>query len=288
MSYLSIVKPHPTFVVLGDSAAYGTGDEVQTGVFRGWAGFLSENFQEGCDYFNFSRPGAKSSEVAQVQLEKALKLNPDICAVIVGGNDLLRNGFDPILLHENLQYICRNLLTIGSEIIMVELHDPLQLLKLPKLLGRVLNKRVNAVNAVYRKIALEFELISVKTRNIEDVHNLRNWHIDRMHPGPAGHFMLARNIAEQLRRRGWAISIPAKFEVNIKSRSEKIKWMLRNGTPWFLKRSVDLLPAAAILMVIESIKLLIEKVKPAMVKSELSFLYQIESDPERIELLLAS
>jgi len=201
---------------------------------------------------------------------------------------LLRNGFNPILLHENLQYICRNLLAIGSEIVMVELHDPLQLLKLPKLLGRVLNKRVNAVNAVYRKIALEFEIVSVKTRSIEDVHNLRNWHIDRMHPGPAGHFMLARNIAEQLRKRGWAISIPAKLEVNVKSRSEKIKWMLRNGTPWFLKRSVDLLPAAAILMVIESIKLIIEKIKPAKAKSELSFLYQIESDPAKIELLLAS
>ena len=285
---LELVKPHPTFVVLGDSAAYGTGDEVQTGVFRGWAGFLSENFQEGCDYFNFSRPGAKSTEVAEIQLEKALKLNPDICAVIVGGNDLLRNGFNPILLHENLQYICRSLLAIGSEIVMVELHDPLQLLKLPKLLGRVLNKRVNAVNAVYRKIALEFEIVSVKTRSIEDVHNLRNWHIDRMHPGPAGHFMLARNIAEQLRKRGWAISIPAKLEVNVKSRSEKIKWMLRNGTPWFLKRSVDLLPAAAILMVIESIKLIIEKIKPAKAKSELSFLYQIESDPAKIELLVAS
>jgi lysophospholipase L1-like esterase len=285
---LELVKPHPTFVVLGDSAAYGTGDEVQTGVFRGWAGFLSENFQEGCDYFNFSRPGAKSSEVAEIQLEKALKLNPDICAVIVGGNDLLRNGFNPILLHENLQYICRNLLAIGSEIVMVELHDPLQLLKLPRLLGRVLNKRVNAVNAVYRKIALEFEIVSVKTRSIEDVHNLRNWHIDRMHPGPAGHFMLARNIAEQLRKRGWAISIPAKLEINVKSRAEKIKWMLRNGTPWFLKRSVDLLPAAAILILIEAIKVVIEKIKPAKVKSELSFLYQIESDPERIQLLLAS
>lgn len=285
---LELVKPHPTFVVLGDSAAYGTGDEIQTGVFRGWAGFLSENFQEGCDYFNFSRPGAKSSEVAQIQLEKALKLNPDICAVIVGGNDLLRNGFNPILLHENLQYICRNLLAIGSEIVMVELHDPLQLLKLPKLLGRVLNRRVNAVNAVYRKIALEFEIVSVKTRSIEDVHNLRNWHIDRMHPGPAGHFMLARNIAEQLRKRGWAISIPSKFEVNVKSRAEKIKWMLRNGTPWFFKRSVDLLPAAAVLMIIESIKVLIELVKPTKVKSELSFLHQIESDPERIQLLLAS
>lgn len=285
---LELVKDRPTFVVLGDSAAYGTGDEVQTGVFRGWAGFLSENFQEGCDYFNFSRPGARSSEVAQAQLDKALKLSPDICAVIVGGNDLLRNGFDPILLHENLQNICRKLLAIGSEIVMVELHDPLQLLKLPRLLGRVLNRRVNAVNAVYRKIALEFEIVSVKTRSIEGVHNLRNWHIDRMHPGPAGHFMLARNVAEQLRKRGWAISIPASFEVVLKSRAEKINWMLRNGTPWFLKRSVDLLPAAVILMVLEAIKILIEKVNPKKDKSELSFLYQIESDPAKIQLLIAS
>jgi len=57
------VRNYPTFVVLGDSAAYGTGDEISAGVFRGWAGFLAEAFQDGCDYFNFSRPGAKSIEV---------------------------------------------------------------------------------------------------------------------------------------------------------------------------------------------------------------------------------
>ena len=84
------VKPYPTFVVLGDSAAYGTGDEINVGQFRGWAGFLADAFQEGCDYFNFSRPGAKSTEVLTNQLPKALRQNPDICAVIVGGNDLLQ------------------------------------------------------------------------------------------------------------------------------------------------------------------------------------------------------
>jgi hypothetical protein len=31
--------------------------------------------------------------------------------------------------------------------------------------------------------------------------------------------------------------------------------MLRNGTPWFLKRSVDLLPAALFLMAAEIIKM---------------------------------
>jgi len=285
---LYLVKSHPTFAVIGDSAAYGTGDEIAPGQFRGWAGFLSDNFRDGCDYFNFSRPGAKSTEVATIQLDKVLKQQPDICAVIVGGNDILRNDFDPILLHKNLQYICRSLLEIGSEIVMVELHDPLQLLKLPKLIARVLNKRVNAVNAVYRKIALEFDVVSIKTRKIPAVHQKSNWHIDRMHPGPAGHFILARFIAEKLKQRGWAINLPAVLNIRQTSKKEKILWLLRNGTPWFLKRSLDLLPAAIFLMVVEALKIAKEFVLPSKENKELDFLYQIESDPAVIQQLLAS
>lgn len=285
---MDVVRAHPTFVVVGDSAAFGTGDEIATGKFRGWAGFLADAFQDGCDYYNFSRPGAKSIEVLQKQLPKALREKPDICAVIVGGNDLLRNGFDPIALYNNLRTCCQQLLAMGSEVIMVELHDPNKLLKLPSLMRRVLGRRVNAVNAVYRKVALEFEVITVKTRAINDVHNLGNWHIDRMHPGPAGHFMLARNIAEQLRRRGWAISLPYQLSITDKSRAEKIKWMMRNGTPWFLKRSVDLLPAALILMIFELCRVVFEKFNPENKAAELPFLSQIEPDPIKLALLKAS
>lgn len=285
---MDIVKSHPTFVVLGDSAAYGTGDEIKAGQFRGWAGFLADAFQEGCDYFNYSRPGAKSNEVVATQLPKALRQNPDICAVIVGGNDLLRNNFDPVLLYNNLRSCCQQLLAMGSEIIMVELHDPNQLLKLPKLMRQVLSRRVNAVNAVYRKVALEFEIVTVKTRAINNVHDRKNWHIDRMHPGPEGHFMLARNIADQLRKRGWAISLPYQLTLTHRSRSEKITWLLRNGTPWFFKRSFDLLPAAMILMIFEFCKSILEKIYPARKSGDLAFLSKIESDPTKIELLKAS
>jgi lysophospholipase L1-like esterase len=285
---MDLVRSHPTFVVLGDSAAYGTGDEVKAGQFRGWAGFLADAFQEGCDYFNYSRPGAKSNEVLAIQLPKALRQNPDICAVIVGGNDLLRNNFDPVLLYNNLRSCCQQLLAMGSEIIMVELHDPNQLLKLPKLMRQVLRRRVNAVNAVYRKVALEFEIVTVKTRAINNVHDRKNWHIDRMHPGPQGHFMLARDIANQLRKRGWAISLPYQLTLTYQSRSEKITWLLRNATPWFFKRSFDLLPAAMILMVFEFCKTILEKIYPAGKTGELAFLSKIESDPTRIELLKAS
>lgn len=285
---MDLVRSHPTFVVLGDSAAYGTGDEIKAGQFRGWAGFLADAFQEGCDYFNYSRPGAKSSEVLATQLPKALRQNPDICAVIVGGNDLLRNNFDPVLLYNNLRSCCQQLLAMGSEIIMVELHDPNQLLKLPKLMRQVLGRRVNAVNAVYRKVALEFEIVTVKTRAINNVHDRKNWHIDRMHPGPQGHFMLARNIADQLRKRGWAISMPYQLTITHRTRSEKITWLLRNGTPWFFKRSFDLLPAAMILMIFEFCKSILEKIHPARKSGELAFLSKIESDPTKLELLKAS
>ena len=285
---MDIVRSHPTFVVLGDSAAYGTGDEIKAGQFRGWAGFLADAFQEGCDYFNYSRPGAKSNEVVATQLPKALRQNPDICAVIVGGNDLLRNNFDPVLLYNNLRSCCQQLLAMGSEIIMVELHDPNQLLKLPKLMRQVLSRRVNAVNAVYRKVALEFEIVTVKTRAINNVHDRKNWHIDRMHPGPQGHFMLARNIADQLRKRGWAISLPYQLTLTHRSRSEKITWLLRNGTPWFFKRSFDLLPAAMILIMFEFCKSILEKIYPARKSGDLAFLSKIESDPIKIELLKAS
>jgi hypothetical protein len=72
------------------------------------------------------------------------------------------------------------------------------------------------------------------------------------------------------------------------SKKDKIIWLLRNGTPWFLKRSVDLFPVALILVLVETIKSVKEFVLPSNEDRELAFLYQIESDPAVIQQLLAS
>ena len=242
-----------TFAVIGDSAAFGTGDFDETGNPRGWAHYLKENFREDVNYFNFSRPGAKSTEVKDAQLPQALNVEPDICAVIVGGNDLLRNGFDPALLHKNLIETCLELFSKGSEILMVQLHDPGELLRIPTLLKRVLRRRVDSVNSVYESVARELDVLLIRTREIPDVHNLRNWHIDRMHPGPFGHQLLAREMAIALRKRGWNVSLPLVKEEKCAAKSARVIWLIRNGLPWFLKRSVDLLPVAILLMAIEAL-----------------------------------
>jgi len=253
---MSIILPSLTFTVIGDSAAFGTGDFDKDGNPRGWGYYLSQVFKDHTSYFNFSRPGAKSSEVREVQLAKAIESEPDICAVICGGNDMLRNGFNPEELHQNLSQTCHTLLSRGSEVLMVQLHDPNQLLRVPRLLKRVIRRRVEAVNAVYERVAQECDVILIRTRNIPNVHDLRNWHIDRMHPGPYGHQLLAREMAKELQNRGWEIALPDVQPLDLQSRAEKILWLIKCGTPWFLKRSVDLLPAALILMAWELCKII--------------------------------
>jgi lysophospholipase L1-like esterase len=255
---MTIILPSLTFTVIGDSAAFGTGDLDENGNPRGWGYYLSQVFRDHTSYFNYSRPGAQSSEVREIQLQKALETEPDICAVICGGNDMLRNGFDPEILHKNLLETCNELMIRGSEILMVQLHDPNELLRVPKLLKRVIRRRVDAVNAVYENVAHELDVILIRTRNIPNVHELRNWHIDRMHPGPYGHQLLAREMAMALKGRGWDIELPEVRNREAESRKAKILWLIKNGTPWFLKRSVDLLPAALILMVWEACKVIKE------------------------------
>lgn len=244
----------PNFVVLGDSAAFGTGDVDFEGKPLGWGARLAATFSQGCNYKNFSRPGAKSSEVLEKQLPLALEAKPDICAVVAGGNDLLRNGFSPTLLHANLKATAEKLINNGTTVVMIELHDPNQLLRLPKLLKQVLKRRVDAVNAVYRKLAEELDILLIPTRQLDDVHNIRNWHIDRMHPGPNGHQLLTQAIAAELAKRDWNIQIP-QIQLHVRENTKaQWAWFVKNGAPWFLKRSVDLLPAALILMAIEAVR----------------------------------
>ena len=247
------MKGVATFAVLGDSAASGVGDTDSNGISRGWSYYLAKNFKDPLVYVNFSRPGAKSDEILHDQLPKAILHSPSITAVIVGGNDALRNGFSPEHLHHNLRSTIKQLKAIGSEVLLLQLHDPTLIVPMPKTLGTVLRRRINAVNQVTQAIAAEFGTEILRTRELEGIYERKVWHIDRMHPSKFGHQLLAHHFREILSKR-WEIS-PIHLEpIVIRPKAESIKWMLRNGTPWFLKRSVDLLPAAIYLIACEHLR----------------------------------
>lgn len=242
-----------TFAVLGDSAASGVGDTDGNGNSFGWSYYLAKNFKDPLVYINLSRPGAQSDEILHDQLPKAIIHSPSITAVIVGGNDALRNGFSPQMLHQNLRATIKALKAIGSEVLLLQLHDPTLIVPMPKTLGIVLSRRINAVNQVTQAIAAEFGTELLRTRELDGIYERRVWHIDRMHPSKFGHQLLAHHFREILSKR-WEILPISLDPITAKPKIESIKWMLRNGTPWFLKRSVDLFPAALYLIACEHLR----------------------------------
>jgi len=204
-------------------------------------------------YINASRPGAQSKEVLHEQLPKILIHEPQLVAVIVGGNDLLRNGFSPKVFEENLNETLARIEEIGATSMLLELHDPTVIVPMPRLVARVCRRRVNAVNQITRKLARRYSSILLETRSLDGIYQREKWHVDRMHPSKIGHQFIADNYSHLLRIRGFEVD-SVKFSLtNNRSRRDSIMWMVKNGTPWFLKRSLDLLPAILFLSIVELI-----------------------------------
>jgi hypothetical protein len=93
----------------------------------------------------------------------------------------------------------------------------------------------------------------LETRSLEGIYQREKWHVDRMHPSKMGHQFIADNFAHLLRMRGFEVGNVKFTRSNNRSRRDSIIWMLKNGTPWFLKRSLDLLPALLFLSIVELI-----------------------------------
>ena len=242
-----------TFAIIGDSAASGVGDSDVHGNHFGWGYHLAQAFTEPLVYINASRPGAQSNEVLHEQLPKILIHEPQLVAVIVGGNDLLRNGFSPKVFEENLNETLARIEEIGATSMLLELHDPTVIVPMPRLVARVCRRRVNAVNQITRKLARRYSSILLGTRSLDGIYQREKWHVDRMHPSKIGHQFIADNYSHLLRIRGFEVD-SVKFSLtNNRSRRDSIMWMVKNGTPWFLKRSLDLLPAILFLSIVELI-----------------------------------
>jgi lysophospholipase L1-like esterase len=242
-----------TFAIIGDSAASGVGDSDSQGNYFGWGYHLAQAFTEPLIYINASRPGAQSKEVLHEQIPKIVFHNPELVAVIVGWTDLLRNGFSPQVVEENLNETLGHIEKMGATSMLLELHDPTQIVPMPRLVARVCRRRVNAVNQSTRKLARRYSSVLLETRSLDGIYQREKWHVDRMHPSKMGHQFIADNFAHLLRMRGFEIGNVKFSASNNRSRKDSIIWMLKNGTPWFLKRSLDLLPAILFLSITELI-----------------------------------
>lgn len=248
------LKPNLRVVALGDSSVYGIGDiggkESQTGF--GWTGRIAYDLQ-ATKYLNLSKNGARALDVFNEQLPSAISVRADLALICVGGNDALRNNFDPVKVAHNLYRTVSELEENGSVVVLLALHDPSRIAPAPKAIKRVLLDRALQVNAALKWVSSKTSAFVVETIDKDLIYDRNLWHIDRMHPGPRGHQFIADLVRREL-------SLPRRSKEKLptesnRERKAKTVWLLTNGFKWFARRSIDLLPALIYLLIKDALRL---------------------------------
>lgn len=250
-----------SLVVLGDSVGFGVGDEDSVHPHKGVGGFLHQALVDFTDYFNYSRPGARMREVFEVQLPRALNHDPDVVVLIAGGNDVLRQNFDPTDIYWSLYGTITTLRQRGVDVLTMKLHDPNKKIRLPKRLARLLNQRVETLNRVIADVSELLGARCLDVRQIGTTYDKHMWHVDRMHPSRIGYHVLAEHFARMLADAGHSVCQLSTPRTRVRTRKENIQWMLRMGLPWFLKRCKDLFPGVGYLLILETSKDVVRAVR---------------------------
>ena len=239
------------FAALGDSVTSGYGDPMPGGGWRGWAVLLNEALRP-TEFHNLAVSGARVADVADRQLPAALALRPTLASVLVGMNDTLRGDFDARALGRSLTDMVAQLTDRGATVLTARLPDPGRMFSLPGAIARPLDRRMRALNDELDEIATAFRTIHIDLASVPEERT--NWSVDRLHPSERGHRLLAYRFAVALRDAGHPVgTLPGLEATNPEpTLAQRAWWMATQGNRWLLRRSTDLLPALA-RMVIEEL-----------------------------------
>jgi len=228
-----------TVVAIGDSITLGVGDGVdRPSGDVGWAAHAAVAL--GASRFaNLARNGTRARDLAAGQVGAASALDPDVVLMTVGGNDVLRADFSPHEIEDATRTAIEALRRSGALVVIVTL-TPIRLFELcPERVEAVMARRIERANAALLAAASCAGALVVDGAAVMALRGPAAWHVDRIHPSPAGHRALAERAVGLL---PWpqAREIPAAPRPATASRT--VWWLARNGVPWIVKRSRDLIP----------------------------------------------
>ncbi|MFF7631993.1 SGNH/GDSL hydrolase family protein [Kitasatospora sp. NPDC008050] len=244
------------FAALGDSLTEGVGSPCGDG-WRGWTALLAPALAPDpalVAHHNLAASGALATDLTERQLPGALALRPQFAAVVIGGNDTLRAGFDIARTAAALDAALRALVGQGAVPLTACLPSPGLLLGLPGALARPLARRMAAVNAVVHELSLRHRAIHLHLAELPWLDERALLSADRLHPSPAGHLLIARRFHALLAESGHRVGPPpaAVQAPPPPGRAADLWWLATRGTAWLARRSVDLLPGLLALAAAES------------------------------------
>ena len=157
----------------------------------------------------------------------------DVVTMLAGLNDIARAGFDAAQVREDMHRVLRQLTRQGTPVLVGRLHDPVEMLRLPKWLEAVVRQRVGAVNQAVDDAYNWPGVMSLDLGSIPALQRPGGWSTDRIHPSRAGHQAVAASAAAVLIKHGhrWKPlpqpEVPAGASVGART-----WWALRYGIPY--------------------------------------------------------
>ncbi|WP_396642089.1 GDSL-type esterase/lipase family protein [Microbacterium sp.] len=228
------------YVALGDSITEGLCDASRAPAdqYRGWADrlalLLASAGAGGASGFRFANLAVRSKRVRDVverQLPAALALRPDLVSVLIGANDLVKQGADPRRLAAEVEAVVRTLRAAGCDVLLATPFLP------HRRAARIFARRFAHYNSELRRIATETGALLLDVEALPRISELELWADDGVHLRSAGHRLLAYRAADVLgiRDAEQLEALEASFHDDEESALAG-RWLTAHALPWMWRR----------------------------------------------------
>lgn len=187
-------------VCLGDSFTEGLFDDLRPdGEYLGWADRVADALaaNEGgrIDFANLAVRGKLLDQIVEIQIPRALGLDPDILTFHAGGNDVLRRGTDLPDLFARYDESVARIVRPGRQVL---LFTCITRTGGTGRLADAIADRLEAFNRNVRETARRHGTQIVDLDSAETLGDRQLWHTDRLHLNAAGHSRVAAAVLEEL------------------------------------------------------------------------------------------
>jgi lysophospholipase L1-like esterase len=221
-------------LALGDSVTCGEGVGVHVDRGDTWVGKMARAIDADLDLL--ANAGARISDLRNRQLPVALTRRASLTTVFIGLNDVIRGGFDPETVRDDLLATVEGLRSSDGTLLLARLHDPTAFIRLPGRLRRCLVERVAVINSAI-DAGRGPGVVVLDLARIPTLQARAGWDVDRLHPSAAGHFAIAAAACALLTDSGFGVRHPraSHSAVPVYGTLAEARWLARYGAPYLAR-----------------------------------------------------
>ena len=211
-------------VGLGDSLTEGVGDPRPgragfSGELDGWVTHVAESIRasgRSVEVRNYAVAGARLDDVIELQLPRALAEAADVMSCFVGINDLWDPNIDLAKFGDRFSGLFRTMSSHASIVLTASIHDVFAPLPVRTPLRQKLMRNIAAMNEVVYDAASTFDLVLVDLAARPETFNSAVRALDRLHPNRYGHQLIAADVLNELRLRGYMLDVDPPVAVPVR------------------------------------------------------------------------